>query len=137
MHPDDDNLSLRRRIAALRTSAGLNQGELAALCRMARAYIGLIESGARFEIGVPKLLAIAHVLGASLDWLVAGQGLAPLPEAVYRAVERARHDPASVRAAVDRALGPRPARARRLRTRPAKPTLAKGRPRRSLSARSS
>jgi transcriptional regulator with XRE-family HTH domain len=127
-------VAARERISLLRTHAGLTQSELARLCAIARAYVGLIESGARVEIGLSKLVSISHVLGCTLDYLVLGRGEAPSPEDVQRAVDAARRDPQRVRDAVDRALGieRRPAPSVRTRRAPRSAARAKHLRRRAL-----
>lgn len=115
------------RLTALRNAAELSQSELARTAGIARAYVGLIESGKRAELGVSKLVALALTLGVSLDYLVLGKGEAPTETEVRDAVARAQRDPNAHRAAIDRALG-MTRRAGLLRARARRRPLARAKP---------
>lgn len=82
--------TLGDRVAHLRTRAELSGSELARLSGLARSHVQLIESGARMALQADTLLALATVLGVSLDWLVRGLGEEPSPETIRAAVEVAR-----------------------------------------------
>lgn len=72
MPPVDDNLLYRsllgRRIAELRASRSLSQGELANICDLKSSTISRIENG-RFSTGQDILSNIAKALGCRLDFV--------------------------------------------------------------------
>lgn len=130
-------MSFVRRLVGLREAAGLTQSQLSRLALIERTYVGKVERLTNAEVGLSRLIALAFVLGASLDYLVFGRGEVPAGEHVRAAVEHARRNPAAIRNAIERALGtPRTlpaARAATLRTR-ARRARAKASPARPLPA---
>lgn len=66
---------LGARIAALRRQAGWNQAELAEKLRISPSAVGMYEQGRR-EPSADILVALAQVLGVSVDYLLTGKPLA-------------------------------------------------------------
>ena len=62
---------LGARIAALRRSAGWNQAELARRLQISPSAVGMYEQGRR-EPSADLLVAMARVLGVSVDYLLTG-----------------------------------------------------------------
>jgi transcriptional regulator with XRE-family HTH domain len=83
------------RLESLRTRAGLSARQLAILAEISESYPGLIESGARKDIGAEIAAKLCTVLGCSLDYLVRGVGDPPTPReiAVAVALAKAKHGP--------------------------------------------
>lgn len=67
----------------------LSARELSNLSGLSFGLVALIESGVR-DMGGRSAIALAETLGASIDWLLTGNGDAPLESQVSDAVERAR-----------------------------------------------
>ena len=59
------------RIAALRKAAGWNQSELASRLQISPSAVGMYEQGRR-EPSADTLVAMARVLGVSVDYLLTG-----------------------------------------------------------------
>ena len=68
------------RIAALRRSAGLSQGELAQRLQISPSAVGMYEQGRR-EPSLGLLVRLAQELGATTDYLLMGETLASDPSA--------------------------------------------------------
>lgn len=62
---------LGARIAALRKAAGWNQSELASRLQISPSAVGMYEQGRR-EPSADTLVAMARVLGVSVDYLLTG-----------------------------------------------------------------
>ena len=62
---------LGARIAALRKQAGWNQSELASRLQISPSAVGMYEQGRR-EPSADTLVAMARVLGVSVDYLLTG-----------------------------------------------------------------
>ncbi len=62
---------LGARIAALRKAAGWNQAELASRLQISPSAVGMYEQGRR-EPSADTLVAMARVLGVSVDYLLTG-----------------------------------------------------------------
>lgn len=79
------------RIRQLREVAGLSARSLSRLAGLrSPGHVASLESGTFSTARPPTLVAIADVLGASLDWLIHGRGKPPTAKEVRAAVERAR-----------------------------------------------
>lgn len=79
----------------LRTKAGLSVSELARIAGLkSPSHIGLIEREERREIAVQTALALSRTLGATVEWLVEGDGDEPSEDAVKLAVSRASKEAA-------------------------------------------
>jgi transcriptional regulator with XRE-family HTH domain len=77
--------TLGKRLLRLRTKAGVGVSDLAKIAGLkSPSHIGLIERGVRKDIAASTALALARVLGASVEWLVSGEGDEP-SEAVVKA----------------------------------------------------
>lgn len=63
---------------------------LSDLARLDSSHVRLIESGVREDPRSQTLAAIARATGATLDWLITGEGAPPSADAVRAAVARAR-----------------------------------------------
>lgn len=81
---------LQTKLKALRDLAGLSQREFSLLAGLAESHVGLIEQGHVTAPDVKTLIALAGVVGCSLDYLIADVGTAPDQDAVIAAVEAAR-----------------------------------------------
>lgn len=74
----------------LRTKAGLSVSELARIAGLkSPSHIGLIEREERTGIAVQTALALSKTLGATVEWLVDGEGSEPTEDEVKRAIDRA------------------------------------------------
>lgn len=82
--------SVAERLRFARNLTDISARGLARLARLQPSHVSLIESGAVANVRVDTLSAIARVLGCSLDWLVNGEGDAPVAESVAAAVDAAR-----------------------------------------------
>lgn len=79
------------RIRQLRDLAGISARELSRLAQLPSAtHVALIEANDGGAVTTHTALALARVLGCSLDWLIDGSGKAPSERAVRTAVEEAR-----------------------------------------------
>lgn len=88
------------RIRALReTVEGLTPPKLGRLAGLASpSHIRMLESGERGSgISADVALAIAEVLGTSVEFLIRGEGEPPTAEAVKAAVERAQASASTLR----------------------------------------
>ena len=82
--------TLGKRVLRLRTKAGLSVSELARIAGLkSPSHIGLIEREERTWIAVQTALALSRALGATVEWLVDGDGVEPTEDDVKRAIERA------------------------------------------------
>ena len=80
-----------QRIRRLRESVGMSARELSRLAGLpSHTHVAWIESAPKGAMKVRTAVAIAGVLGCSLDWLLIGRGKAPSSRAVRAAVARAR-----------------------------------------------
>lgn len=84
----DENIGSR--VRELRTLVGITTRELDRLAGLVQGHTSAIEVGTRPRIEVGTAMGLATALGASLDWLLKGEGKAPSTAAVKRAVEAAR-----------------------------------------------
>lgn len=87
-HPPPPGLSPRFR--HLRTLSGLSLRETSALLEGAVTLARSIEHNDQANPTASVLARVAERLGATLDWLVRGEGEPPTREQVLSAVERAR-----------------------------------------------
>lgn len=86
-----DGKGFSARVRAARNLAPhLSQRELDRLAGLTPGHTSAIEAGRRANVGIRIATEIARVLGASLDWLVRGEGEGPTREAVAGAVSLAR-----------------------------------------------
>lgn len=72
---------LGARIATLRERRGLLQKDLAQKAELSVSFLSEVENDKRTP-GAELLLRIANVLGASLDYLLRGEAVAPEPQPV-------------------------------------------------------
>ena len=79
---------LGTRIAALRRSANLSQGELARRLQVSPSAIGMYEQGRREPSG-EILVALARTFGVTVDYLLTGQPSPQEQAAVKAAMETA------------------------------------------------
>ena len=84
--------SIAGRLAVARSLAkpALPARELDRLAGLHQGHVWAIESGHRPNIETDTCIALAKVLGVSLDWLLTGEGDAPDADAVRAAVQTAR-----------------------------------------------
>lgn len=82
--------TLPKRLAWLRETAGLSARGLGILAGLHPTHIGLIERGDRVDPSSSAMSQVAEVVGATLDWLIAGKGAPPTSGDVLAAVARAR-----------------------------------------------
>lgn len=82
--------TLGKRIERLRKLTELSARDLDFLAGLHSNHVRAIETGQIADISGRTLLAIAGVLGVSLDFLYAGDGKSPSPRAVRRAVAHAQ-----------------------------------------------
>lgn len=83
--------TLGKRLLRLRTKAGLSVSELARVAGLkSPSHVGLIERGERDRIAADTALALAKTLGASVEWLVNGEGAEPTEDAVRAAITAAQ-----------------------------------------------
>jgi len=68
----------------------LSAKELDRLAALSPGHTTMIELGYRPRVEARTALALADVLGISLDWLLRGSGRSPSPRTVRAAVARAR-----------------------------------------------
>ena len=68
----------------------LGTRELDRLAGLGEGHVSMIETGRRPSIEARTAVALAEVLGASLDWLLKGTGQAPSERRVRESVARAR-----------------------------------------------
>lgn len=90
---------LHERIARLRVAAGLGQRELCRLAGLNPTFLSRARVSSQMVPRADLVVAIAHVLGTTADWLVAGHGEAPTDAAVVAAVRAARVRSSSIKAA--------------------------------------
>lgn len=90
---------LHERIARLRVAAGLGQRELCRLAGLNPTFLSRARVSSHMVPRADLVVAIAHVLGTTADWLVAGHGEAPTDAAVVAAVRAARVRSSSIKAA--------------------------------------
>lgn len=76
------------RIAILRRSAGLSQGELAQRLQVSSSAIGMYEQGRR-EPSAEILVAMARTFGVTVDYLLTGQPLPQEQDSVTNSVKSA------------------------------------------------
>jgi transcriptional regulator with XRE-family HTH domain len=83
--------TLKHRVRWARKTAGVGQTELSELAGLTRTHIGTFESDrTRGSLDGTTILALADVLGVSMEWLVAGRGETPSAEHLIASVLRAR-----------------------------------------------
>lgn len=82
-------VTLPERLRALRNIADISARASDRLAGLHEGHTRHIELG-RWSPGPKTAAALAHVFGASLDWLVSGAGRAPSAKRVRDAVARAR-----------------------------------------------
>jgi transcriptional regulator with XRE-family HTH domain len=63
---EQERQRIGQRIAAIRKSKELTQGELAERCGLAQSHIARIEAG-RYSVGFDTLQQIAEALGCTID----------------------------------------------------------------------
>lgn len=68
MNRDEERKRIGQRIAAIRKSASMTQGELAERCGLAQSHIARIEAG-RYSVGFDTLQQIAEALGCTVDFV--------------------------------------------------------------------
>lgn len=92
--------SLQARLKWAREVAGLSARALSELAGLHPSHVGLVERGGprRDTVDARTLLAIADVLGVSMDWLFAGKGTRPSPDAISHAVQKRRRRSGTLRA---------------------------------------
>ena len=78
------------RVRKLRGMAAISARELDRLAGISESHTSLLERSIGDRISARTAVAIAKVLGASLDWLLAGRGHEPTPETVKEAVSSVR-----------------------------------------------
>lgn len=81
------------RLRAARELVGLKElsaRELDRLAGLHQGHVWAIETGHRPSIESDTAIALARVLGVTLDWLLTGQGDEPIADDVIASVERAR-----------------------------------------------
>lgn len=78
------------RVASLRELAGLSARELSILADLSPSMVGHIEAGRVQQPGVDTILRLADVMGASLSYLIKGEGRAPSKAGCAEAVRVAR-----------------------------------------------
>jgi transcriptional regulator with XRE-family HTH domain len=77
------------RLKKLRTSASISARRLDELAGITQGHTSNIERGVFERVTTSTALALADVLGASLDYLIAGRGAAPAPAEVRSALRNA------------------------------------------------
>jgi transcriptional regulator with XRE-family HTH domain len=84
--------SIGERLRRLRNHVvGLTVRELSALAGLkAPTHVGLLEAGKRPNPSAETLVALAQVLGTTVEWIVTGEGNEPSADEVHAAVNRAR-----------------------------------------------
>jgi ribosome-binding protein aMBF1 (putative translation factor) len=85
--------SFAARLRELREEAGVSARRLSDLAGLAPSHVALIESEVRPNVEMATVTKLATVLGASLDWLVRGEGERPERAAVAAAVATAAAAP--------------------------------------------
>lgn len=83
-------MTIGERLREARLLGELSARELSGLAGVAAGHVALLESGEREHPRSDTLVALARVLGVSLDWLVSGNGETPTVESVRAAVDAAR-----------------------------------------------
>lgn len=78
------------RVRELRLIAGITTRELDRLAGLVQGHASAIETGTRTNVESRTAIGLSNALGASLDWLLKGEGKAPSPSAVRRAVAAAK-----------------------------------------------
>jgi transcriptional regulator with XRE-family HTH domain len=87
----DNSSGIGERLRALRIAGGLGRGELSRLAGLGASLIGAIETDARgSRISAAAAIALARVLGCSVEYLVLGEGERPSPPAIREAMNAAR-----------------------------------------------
>lgn len=85
--------TLGKRLLRLRLRSGLSVSELARYAGLkSTAHVGLIERGERRDVAASTALALARVLGSTVEWLVAGLGQEPTDAQVRAAVAQLTAD---------------------------------------------
>jgi transcriptional regulator with XRE-family HTH domain len=85
------DVQVGRRIRELRTLAGLSARELSRLAGLpSQSHVSSLELSEGCTVQVSTIVAIAEVLGCSLDWLIVGRGKPPPLRTVRSAIARAR-----------------------------------------------
>lgn len=93
-------LTLESRLTWARGAAGgLSQAKLSELADLSSRLVGMIERGDRPNPELSTIQAIAKVLGVRVGWLASGEGPAPDPADVERAVRDAEAELATKRKA--------------------------------------
>jgi len=85
---------LGQRLRQLRTSAGIAADELSERGGFSHSLVSHIETGQIANPGARTTARLAELLGASLDWLIAGAGSPPTVEQSRAAFDRHRQAPA-------------------------------------------
>lgn len=78
--------TLAERVAYLRACAGLGCREADRLAGTHRGFSSEVEHGHRLSPKTESLVKLAELYGAPKGWLIAGDGKAPSPRVVKRAV---------------------------------------------------
>jgi transcriptional regulator with XRE-family HTH domain len=78
------------RVAELRELAGLSARELSILAGLSPSMVGHIEAGRVQQPGADTVSQLAEVMGASLSYLIKGEGKAPSKGKCAAAVSTAR-----------------------------------------------
>lgn len=81
---------LGKRLKLVRESAGLDDVDVAAAAGLCRTHVHSLEVGWILNPRYETVLALSRVLGAPLDYLLAGQGQPPSSSEVMAAFKRAR-----------------------------------------------
>lgn len=81
---------LAMRLQRTRTLGGISSRELSDLCGFSPTLIGQLERGDTADLVTARAAKVAHVLGVELDWLINGEGQAPVKGQVRAAIDRAR-----------------------------------------------
>jgi len=89
---------LGQRLKLVRESAGIDDEALSAAAGLSRTHVHSIEVGWILNPRTETVLVLAQVLGAPLDYLVAGRGRPPTPGRVKAAFKRATQQQAQAQA---------------------------------------
>lgn len=84
------------RIAVLRRSAGLSQGELARRLQVSPSAIGMYEQDRR-EPSAELLVAMARIFGVTVDYLLTGRASARESDVIRSAMESVLEQPSQSR----------------------------------------
>jgi transcriptional regulator with XRE-family HTH domain len=82
--------TLRTRLRTAREIAGVSARELDRLAGLGEAHTSMIEAGDRVSIETNTAVKLCTALGASLDWLLRGQGKPPTSKEVRIAIANSR-----------------------------------------------